>query len=219
MGTYVRRFFSFVLLLGMLLLSGNTARAKQATPSPVSILSPQPGQALQGNVAIIANTAVPDFQSAELSFAYKDNPTKTWFFITQSNQPVTAGQLAEWDTSALTDGDYTLRLVVTKKDGSQLVAAVSGLRVRNYTPVETNTPAPPAPAVTPVAGSMPEPVATATLLPSPSLAPVTPTPLPPNPAQVNSSDMILSILQGVLVVVAVFSVAGLYIAFRQLNRK
>lgn len=215
----MHRSFSLVIFLALFLLSSNAASAQQSTPPPVAILSPQPGQALQGNVAIIANTAVPDFQSAELSFAYMDNPTNTWFFITQSNQPVTGSQLAEWDTSALTDGNYTLRLVVIKKDGSQLVAAVPGLRVRNYTPIETNTPAPPAPTVTPAPGSIPQPVATATPLPSPSLAPLAPTPLPPNPAQFGAQDMILSILQGILVIVAVFSVVGLYIAFRKLNRK
>ncbi len=209
--------FSLTILIVLFLLSGKSAFAQQSTPSPVSILSPQPGQALQGTVAISGNTAVPDFQSAELSFAYQDNPTNTWFFITQSNQPVTAGQLVEWDTSALTDGNYTLRLVVNRTDGSHVVAIVSGLRVRNYSPVETNTPAPvssPTALATSLPGSVPNP--TFTELPPATAVPPTITPLPTNPAALSQRDISSSLLRGAAGTGIALAGLGLYLAIRKL---
>src|SRR4030042_555849 len=112
----------------------------QVTPVPdVVIVDPQPGQALQGVVAIMGRTSLSGFRSAEILFGYSNDPSQTWFFIAESTTPVDAGLLAEWDTSTLTDGNYTLRLVVNRTDGSRVVVIVPGLRVRNYSPVETST--------------------------------------------------------------------------------
>ncbi len=101
--------------------------------------SPRPGQVLQSMVEITGSTGVSDFKSAELSFAYDVDLPDTWFWLADLPDPVSEGSLAGWDTTDLTDGNYRLRLSVTQIDGSIQVVDVRGLRVRNDTPVETDT--------------------------------------------------------------------------------
>ena len=182
------------------------------TPGGPAIISPSEGQALQGSVAIMANTAVDGFQSAELTFSYANNATDTWFFIAQTGQAASDGKIADWDTTTLTDGNYTLRLVITKEDGSLVTVTAPGLRIRNYTAIETATPTHPAPTPTSAPGDTPVP--TSTRVPSPSPIPRTSTPMPPNPAQVSPRDLGLSMAQGALAVFAVFAVFGLVLAVR-----
>jgi PTH1 family peptidyl-tRNA hydrolase len=160
--------------------------ALQATPPVVTLSAPLPGQVLQGKVPITGNTAIEGFQSIELTFAYANNPTGTWFLILYSSLPVADGLLAQWDTTTITDGDYTLRLVVRLADGSQQTLTLPGLRVRNYTPIETDTPPPPVPSATPAPGQAPIQPPTATLPATATALPPTPTALPTNPAEVST---------------------------------
>ncbi len=181
-----------------------------ATQPPVSILSPLPGQALQGTVPIQARIDVKDVQSVELTFGYTRDPTQTWFLISQSDGPVTGKKLADWDTTTLTDGNYTLRLIVIRQDGSRFSARVTGLRVRNYSPIETDTPTP---SLTPPPGKTPLP----TVTPTPSSTPVypTPTPLPANPLQMSFQDVSSGLLRGAVGAVAFFAFLGLYGSIRR----
>ncbi|RPI84400.1 MAG: hypothetical protein EHM41_13515 [Chloroflexi bacterium] len=211
-----------IIIILVMLSSVGTASAQEATPTasrvPAAIESPLPGQAVQGSVAVTGSTAVDGFVAAEISFGYLDDPTGTWFFINQINEPVTSGQLAVWDTTTLTDGDYALRLVVLKQDGSQEVVVVPSVRVRNYTPIETDTPTLPAPTETPAPGETPAP--TETLVPSPTPHPVTLTPLPQNPAEVTPDDITTNVLYGILIAVGIFAILGLsYTLVRILSRK
>jgi hypothetical protein len=189
-----------------------------ASPTPVgpAVLSPTQGQALQGSVPIVVNTSVDEFASVELTFSYAKNPTDTWFFIAETEQTASNAEIAEWDTTTLTDGNYTLRLAVTKRDGSQVTVTVPGLRIRNYTAIETATPTFPAPSATSAPGDTPMP--TASLVPSPSPVRLTSTPLPPNPAQVSPRDLGLSMAQGALAVFAFFALFGLVLAVRRRSR-
>ena len=126
------------LFLGMVLTSPVLAPTAQLV-DPV-IVEPRPGDVLQGVVKIAGSDDVPGFVSTEVSFSYADDPTGTWFLIAASVQPVTNDSLATWDTTVITDGDYVLRLRVYLTDGNSRETILSGLRVRNYTPVETPTP-------------------------------------------------------------------------------
>lgn len=47
----------------------------------------------------------------------------------------------------------------------------------------------------------------------------TPTPLPANPATLNATQLALSGVQGVVFVLALFGLFGLYLALRSLNRE
>jgi hypothetical protein len=190
----------------------------QVTPVPdIMIVAPQPGQALQGVVSIMGRTSVSAFRSAEVLFGYANDPSQTWFFITESTTPVEAGLLAEWDTSTLTDGNYTLRLVVNRTDKSRVVMIVPGLRIRNYSPVETDTPAPistPAASATSLPGDGPQPTKPA--LPSATSVPPTITPLPPNPAVLSSGDITDNFLRGAVGTGIALAALGLYLAIRKL---
>jgi hypothetical protein len=213
----------FILIVG-------AARAQQATPTPaltstasqdastpspsvtpeLTILSPVSGQALQGSVSIEGSSLASGFVSAEVAFAYAGDSTGTWFLIAEASQPVQGGLLAQWDTGAITDGDYDLRLRITLADGSHVETVVSGLRVRNYTPIETDTPTPVTPTLTQLPGETPTLTLTPTALPSS-------TPLPPNPAEVSSQDILLSLGKGALAILGLFALLGVYMLVRNLG--
>src|SRR5689334_21458541 len=87
-------------------------------PPPVAITSPVPEEWLRGQVTVTGKIDVPSFASAQLEFAYASNPTGTWFLIQAFSQPVGDSTLAVWDTTTITDGDYSLRLRVNLEDGT-----------------------------------------------------------------------------------------------------
>jgi len=190
----------------------------QVTPVPdVVIVAPQPGQALQGVVAIMGRTSLTGFHSVEILFGYANDPSQTWFFIAESTTPVEAGLLAEWDTSTLTDGNYTLRLVVNRTDGSRVVVIVPNLRIRNYSPVETSTPTPlssPTASATPLPGSAPKSSKPAP--PSSTPAPPTITPLPTNPAMLSQHDVSTNLLRGAAGTGIALASISLYLFIRKL---
>lgn len=212
-----------IVILFFLMLVVGTARAQDDTPTPTPtvtvpaiagtpsasvepsliIRSPGAGQAVQGSVSIEGGSSVPGFVSVELAFAYAGDPTGTWFLIAEGSQPVQDGVLAQWDTGAITDGDYDLRLRVLLQNGNHLETLVPGLRVRNYTPVETDTPTPVTPTLTQVPGETPVVTPTREIRP-------TPTPLPPNPAEVTSGDILGSLGKGALVILGLFALMGAY---------
>lgn len=187
----------------------------EVEPQPeISILSPQPGQAIRGSVPILVDTATQGFISAELAFGYENDRTETWFLINQSSESTLDGVMTEWDTTTLTDGVYTLRLVANLDNGDQFSSFVSSLRVRNYSPIETDTPTP-----SPTSAPMATPSPTITPSPTPTQISPTPIPLPANPLQVTQQDIWLNLLRGAAGGFAVIILAGLYISVRKLFRK
>lgn len=181
------------------------------TRPQITISAPSSGQAVQGKLAIWGTSAVNEFLSAELAFSYADDPTNTWFWISSLEAPVSAGLLAEWDTTQISDGEYDLRLLVTLVDGTQLSTLAQEVRVRNYTPIETSTPTPL--TATSAAGIGSILSNTSTYTPNPP----TLTPLPPNPAQVSSQDLAFSFAQGALLVAGLFALGGLYAVVQQIR--
>ncbi len=214
----MQRFAFLIMSIVFFVASGIAAGASptlpaqaiaSATPEPGAvILSPLPGQALQGLVPIKGNTSENGFTRAVLEFSYTHDPTHTWFLINESDKSVQDGLLAQWDTTTLTDEIYDLRLTVLLNDGRRDSVIVSGLRVRNYTSIETDTPTPVTPTSTPVPGDTPVPTQT----PTPTETPIPPTftPLPPNPAQLSTQDISTSLGKGALVVVGMFAMMGIY---------
>ncbi len=191
--------------------------AQRATPTETStaiptaaILSPLAGQAVQGSVPVIVFSDIQGFQSAELSFGYTKDLTGTWFLIAQNTQPVANGEMGTWDTNLITDGDYNLRLEVVLQDGSKIDTAVTGVRVRNYSLVETSTPTPVTPTATLAPGE--RPTATATLIPTIT---ATATLLPTNQAEMTGGQITGSLTKGALGTIIVFVILGLYILIKQ----
>jgi hypothetical protein len=183
----------------------------QQAPQQVVIDSPKPGEALQGKVTISGTVPTEGFESYDVSFSYQHDTTNTWFLIDQGKEAVTAGALASWDTTTISDGTYRIRVTAFLKDGKAVQTMVTGLRVRNYTTIETATPAP-------VNASGTEIVSTP--LPA-DYKPLfqTATPLPGNAAEVTKQDLTKSLMGGGLVALGLFVILGLYLAVRALFRR
>lgn len=180
----------------------------EVTDSNVIIESPSIGQALQGTVNIIGSISVEDFQAAELTFAYSENSRDTWFLIQEIIAPISDGVMAQWDTTVITDGTYDLRLTVTRLSGDPVSIIIPSLRVRNYTPIETETPTP----ITPTSTVVPGITATSTA----TLIPPSPTPLSQNPAEVTMQDIRQSLAMGAIAALGAFLLFGLYTTLRRI---
>ena len=144
------------------------------------------------------------FLSSEVDFAYTGDTTDSWFLVGTGNRPVDSDTLATWDTTTITDGNYNIRLRVYLSDGTHLEIIVPNLRVRNYTPVETPSPAPTAilPTMTP----------SSTLTPTPFPSP---TSLPVNSAVLTQADIFTSLAYGGLGAVILIIILGLYLWMRR----
>ncbi len=188
-----------------------------ATPEPQArVASPLPGEALQGVVPISGTTDLPGFRLAEVAFAYQADPTGTWFVIQQSSTPVKDGALAAWDTTTITDGIYKLRVQVFLRDGQVKETTLDGLRVRNYTPIETSTPERTLAAQAPGEET---PTPTATPRGDYQVRAVQAAPLPTNPAQITPQHFEASALRGVMVVFGASLLGALYLGLRAIARR
>lgn len=180
-----------------------------------SIDSPEAGQAIQGAVVIRGSTAVDGFQSYEIDFTNSADPYQTWFLVQESTEPIQDGILAVWNTNTITDGDYNLHLLINKADGSKSELYVVGLRVRNYTPIEAGAPTPSVMYVTLGPGTPTyTPTPQDTLTPSVTPLPSTPTPLPPNPAEITSSQAMSTLGKGAALSIGLFVMLGAYVGLR-----
>jgi len=184
----------------------------------ISIVSPQPGDVLRGQVEIVGNMDVPNFASAELAFSYAvpaggvSNPADrfAWFVIQTFPQPVKDPVLAVWDTMVLTDGDYILHLRVLLQDGSSQDVVVSDLKIRNDVPLPIPSPLPTFPSQfsTPMPVLTVQPVAALQTFPSP-------TSLPANPASVTSTSIYSNFARGALITLALFAFFSLILRLRK----
>lgn len=181
------------------------------TPDPqrIFISNPLEESVVYGEVTIAGKTAVAGFSRYDVDFAYSENPTDTWFPIIRSEQPVSDGTLALWDTSILTDGDYILRVRVFFSDGSQRDSVVKGIMVRNYTSTQT-----PLPTVTQDSGPTGVPAATITQTPSPY---PTPSPLPPNPIALSDIQIWITLGRYAVVTILLLAMFGWLIHIRNKN--
>ena len=115
--------------------SGNTASVEgdgTIVPSPtfdgrlgsciaqeVEITSPQPGERISGEVAIVGSANAPNFGFYKLEIALLQSVN--WRTIQAGRTPQIDGTLVQsWDTGTLQSGDYILRIVVVQNDGSAL---------------------------------------------------------------------------------------------------
>jgi hypothetical protein len=195
----------FLLLLVLLLL------AAQDSPA-LAITSPLPDELLRGEVTITGSLNVPGFSTARLEFAYADNPTDTWFAIQTFSQPVVEATLGTWDTTSITDGKYVLRLRVTFEDGNVQEVTVP-IQIGNEA-LPTATPEP-TPTPEPESALLPTPFLLAAS-PTPTLVQrATPTALPPNPVSLEQGEVFRSLGRGALVILGLFTLAGLLIRARR----
>lgn len=199
-----------VLLCTLVLFPQAVFAQEEALPV---ISSPGQGEIVQGIVVVTGTVSALGFSSYELSFAYADDPTQTWFVLDSGTEPIFEGELGTWDSTNLTDGDYSLRLRAFLLDGTTQEAIVTGLRVRNYTPVPTSTLTPTATAIVQFAPPTAQLVAPAPDTATPSMP--TPTPFPPNPASLQQASIPWALGRGAALALLLFLAFGLLLRLRR----
>jgi hypothetical protein len=210
----------FLLLLPYgILANGKVSPQKQITTNAL-ITAPTDGETVQGGVIVQGSTGMEGFLSYEIDFAYENLPIDTWFLVHESNTAVQDGILAVWDTTTISDGVYSLRLTVNFTDGVSEEVLVKGVRVRNYSPIETNTPGPIVTVPTIEPGAHESSLsAKITETPTDTTNPPTPTPLPTNPAELMPHQVRLSIGKGIALTLGIFALLGGYLGIQALRNK
>ncbi|MEI8131392.1 MAG: hypothetical protein WCG34_03090, partial [Leptolinea sp.] len=122
-----------------IVFSPSQVNAQSILPEP-QVISPRPGEAILGSIEISGVTEITDFARTEVEFRYTNDPKDTWYLISETDQTVNPGKISDWDTTTITDGNYDLRVSVILKNGESKSVLIHGLRIRNYSPVETPTP-------------------------------------------------------------------------------
>jgi len=111
------------------LTTGSPASA-QSSEALARIITPARDQTLRGNVTIQGSATSPVFSRYELAYAPEPD-LSTWIVIGGAVQPVASGTLGAWNTRALPDGQYALRLQVFGFDGSLNETIVRNLKLAN----------------------------------------------------------------------------------------
>ncbi len=89
---------------------------RDTTPPEVAITSPDPLQCVCNPVSIFGTAEDPEgFDSYTLEYAA--NPSGPWTLIATSTTPVSGGLLGVWNTTALAQGYYFIRLTATNTAG------------------------------------------------------------------------------------------------------
>lgn len=98
-------------------------------PDQIMISSPKPGDVVQGSIEITGTADVPNFGF----YKYEIAPlgTQSWATISADRNPKKDVALGTWNTAALTNGEYFLRLVITDNVGVSLEPCVIAVRVAN----------------------------------------------------------------------------------------
>lgn len=101
--------------------------AAGCVPGKVEFEFPAPGQEIQGVVELTGTVNIPNFGFYKYEVA--PSGSDTWATIAAGNAPVTKGSLGRWDTTAITPGDYRLRLVVIDNQGTSLPPCIVPVQV------------------------------------------------------------------------------------------
>jgi cytoskeletal protein RodZ len=108
-----------------------TATPAEPTPTPTpevlppvcadpssAITSPGVGQVVSGVVPVTGTANNPAFQYYKLEFAPGANATGGFVYFAGQNTPVVGGLLGNFNSTAVPNGDYTLRIVVVDQTGN-----------------------------------------------------------------------------------------------------
>jgi PKD repeat protein len=106
-------------------------------PVSIVILSPIPGNVIAGNVQVLGSAQHPQFLQYQLEYGPDPNPNNLWYAATGPiSQSVTNNLLGIWNTNAVQDGVYQLRLRVFLRDATSLSTVVNNLRIQNQAPTQ-----------------------------------------------------------------------------------
>lgn len=98
-------------------------------PDKIMITSPQSGTEISGTIKITGTADVPNFAFYKYEVARLGS--QEWATISAERTPKKNGELGEWNTASLTNGDYFLRLVITDNAGTVLEPCVIAVRIVN----------------------------------------------------------------------------------------
>lgn len=103
------------------------ASTSGCVPNQINLTFPQAGDEISGAIELTGTVNIPNFGF----YKYEVAPagSDTWATIAAGRAVVNEGSLGRWDTTALTPGDYQLRLVVIDNQGIILPACVVPVRV------------------------------------------------------------------------------------------
>jgi|WetSurMetagenome_2_1015567.scaffolds.fasta_scaffold53431_3 hypothetical protein len=95
----------------------------------IMITSPEPSANVSGTISIKGTADVPNFGF----YKYEVAPmgSQNWATIAANRNTVKNDELGKWNTAAVTNGDYFLRLVITDNVGATLEPCVIAVRVLN----------------------------------------------------------------------------------------
>ncbi len=136
-----------------------TGGAAPALQGEGFVSSPRPNAVVRGVVSIEGTATHPEFQKYEVRLAAGLNPNVPdgqWIRLNISESQVVNGQLAVWDTSAVPDGAYILRLRVVRLDSNYQDVDIAPINVANAAPPTAAPTATPAPSPTPESSPTPE---------------------------------------------------------------
>jgi len=104
-----------------------SANMQGCIPGELIITSPKPGEEVKGKVDITGTVDIPDFGFYKYEVAPRGS--ETWATIAADTKPKKDELLGAWDTTALTPGDYQLRIVVTDNQGDAMPPCIIPIRV------------------------------------------------------------------------------------------
>jgi hypothetical protein len=96
-------------------------------PNQIMISFPEPGDEILGAIELRGTVNIPNFGFYKYEIAPAGSDT--WVTISAGRAIVNDASLGRWDTTALTPGDYQLRLVVTDNQGQVLTPCLIQVRV------------------------------------------------------------------------------------------
>ena len=140
----MKRLLIVAVLMSLGLIAAAVALAAPSAQEPRPVLAqPEQDAAVRGVVQLVGTAVHPQFQRYELYYAPWQLPSdQSWIFIGDAHyQQQPLGLLGAWDSRAVPDGTYVLRVRVVKQDGNYLDSDLRRVLVANTRLPDTPTPA------------------------------------------------------------------------------
>jgi hypothetical protein len=96
-------------------------------PGQIELTFPEPGAEIKGVIELTGTVDIPNFGFYKYEVA--PSGSDTWATIAAGRTVIANSSLGRWDTTALTPGDYQLRLVVIDNQGTSLPPCVVPVEV------------------------------------------------------------------------------------------
>jgi len=93
------------------------------------LTSPKPGEEINGTVTLTGSASISNF--GFYKYEYAPVGTDNWVTISAGAKVIVDDELGKWDTTALTNGDYFLQLVIIDNVGNTIEPCVIAVRVLN----------------------------------------------------------------------------------------